>query len=393
MVSNAFIVMQIGDPDLDHVCESAIVPAIEQNGLSPKRVDKHNQGGLLKSEIVQFLTESTIIVADLTNERPNCYLEIGYAMGLNRFRHVILTVREDHMPDSTNYKKEGPKVHFDLIGYEILQWAANDLDGFREELSKRISRRMASIPNVQDGSVTAPPVIDHDWVDENREIALLSSTDTGVTGFLEVTAGIAWPKINRTQVELHSAATRAPLRLTGWPIGVVLNNVDDARPKAVGDAIVANVHTEDKMYDYWSVRRNGDFYFLGSFREDERDSSSLAFDLRILRVTEAFLYLARLYTGLQVDPTTSLELGFSHTGLKGRKLSSSNVQRRVGAHGPAIEDSCVTRVESSIDRIEVELVALVKQVLSELFVLFDFFQLDDVVYEEIVDGIVEGRTP
>lgn len=43
-------------------------------------MDRHNEGDLLKCEIVQFIERSQIIVADVTNERPNCYLETGYAM-------------------------------------------------------------------------------------------------------------------------------------------------------------------------------------------------------------------------------------------------------------------------------------------------------------------------
>ena len=50
--------MQIGNPELDQVCEQAIVPAMKARGLDPKRVDKHNQGGLLKSEIVSFIENS-----------------------------------------------------------------------------------------------------------------------------------------------------------------------------------------------------------------------------------------------------------------------------------------------------------------------------------------------
>ena len=86
-MKTSFIVMQIGNLELDTVCEKAIVPALKNCGLDPKRVDKHNQGGLLKSEIVNFIESAVIIVADLTNERPNCYLEIGYAMGLDKFRN------------------------------------------------------------------------------------------------------------------------------------------------------------------------------------------------------------------------------------------------------------------------------------------------------------------
>src|SRR3990172_80000 len=113
-MADPFIIMQIGNADLGRVCATCIVPAIEACGMSAKRVDKHNQGGLLKSEIIKFIESAEIIVAELTNARPNCYLEIGYAMGIDKFRNLILTAREDHNPESANYNKGGPKIHFDL---------------------------------------------------------------------------------------------------------------------------------------------------------------------------------------------------------------------------------------------------------------------------------------
>ena len=140
----AFIIMRIGNPELDAVCKEVIVPALKKCDFDPKRVDKHNVGRLLKSEIVEFIESSDIIVADLTHERPNCYLEVGYAMGLDKFRNLILTAREDHSQDSPNYKKGGPKIHFDLSGYDILFWNPKDLSKFKEELVKRIKRRLAT---------------------------------------------------------------------------------------------------------------------------------------------------------------------------------------------------------------------------------------------------------
>ena len=141
----AFIIIQIGNPDLDMACKEAIVPALKSCNLDPKRVDKHNEGRLLKSEIVGFIESSDIIIADITNERPNCYLEVGYAMGLDKFRNLILTARENHNQDSPNYKKGGPKIHFDLSGYDILFWEPNNFNKFREELEKRVRRRLATL--------------------------------------------------------------------------------------------------------------------------------------------------------------------------------------------------------------------------------------------------------
>jgi hypothetical protein len=138
----AFVIMQIGNPGLDAVYERVMVPALRACGLDAKRVDRHNAGGLLHSEIIAFIEESDILVADLTHERPNCYLEVGYAMGAGRFTNLILTAREDHNNDSPEHRPGGPKVHFDLVGYDILFWAPGRLDAFRGELEKRVQRRL-----------------------------------------------------------------------------------------------------------------------------------------------------------------------------------------------------------------------------------------------------------
>jgi hypothetical protein len=140
--AHTFVIMQIGNAELDRVYERAIVPAIEDCGLVARRVDRHNQGGLLHSEIVAFIEDSEILVADLTNERPNCYLEIGYALGARRALRLVLTAREDHQADSPNHRPGGPKVHFDLSGYDILFWHPDRLDAFRAELGRRIGRRL-----------------------------------------------------------------------------------------------------------------------------------------------------------------------------------------------------------------------------------------------------------
>ena len=67
-MATGFIIMQIGNDDLDRMCEQALVPALGSCGLDAKRVDKHNEGALLKSEIIEFIERAEIIIADLTNE-------------------------------------------------------------------------------------------------------------------------------------------------------------------------------------------------------------------------------------------------------------------------------------------------------------------------------------
>lgn len=52
-MDEVFIIMQIGNEELDRLCDEAMVAAIEDAGFAARRVDRHNTGDLLKSEIVQ----------------------------------------------------------------------------------------------------------------------------------------------------------------------------------------------------------------------------------------------------------------------------------------------------------------------------------------------------
>lgn len=399
MPTQAFIIMQIGHPVLDAMCREAIVPALKSCGLNPKRVDKHNQGGLLKSEIIRFIESSDIIVADLTNERPNCYLEIGYAMGVDKFKNLILTARHDHNPDSPHHKPGGPRIHFDLAGYDILFWDPSNLAEFSKELTKRVQRRLAIITTQAAG---APLPWDGDWIDGQRSLAKEGHARVGLPGSFEFRLALPHPKPQFEHQQLRDASERAQIHTFGWPLGIVLDKPQYLpRPRADGISAEVEIKTFKMLsytkssYDYWSLRRNGDFYLLKTLYEDERHPDEprvLFFNTRIVRITEVFLYCARLYGTLGVDPTTQVSVAIRHSALRGRVLSSSNPARSVWAKQPSEEDVSETILSSPLGAIESDLVDLVKQVARPLLVLFEFFELSDPVYEQIVNDYVAGKT-
>ncbi len=384
----AFIIMQIGNPQLDAVHYEVMVPAVKACDLDPKRVDKHNEGRLLKSEIVDFIESSDIIVADLTNERPNCYLEIGYAMGIDKFRNLILTAREDHHPDSLNYRRDGPKIHFDLSGYDILFWDPNDLPTFRSELESRMRRRQA---------ILAPKVVapstpwDQEWISENYKIRIEGLKQSGKTGFMEVRFAVADSSLNVPQSKLLEAAEQAQIHTFGWPLGIVLSSNED-RPRPKTDGIVAEVAVGPKgRYDYWMLRRNGDFYLLKSLFEDERQPNQIFFNTRIVRITEALLYCGRLYTRLGLPAETTINIGVRHGGLKGRVLGAVGNRELWPIKQTITENEIYTEVATTLEGIERDLVDLVESLTQPLFVLFDFFDLSREVLEDIVNKFVEGK--
>jgi hypothetical protein len=137
-----FVIMQIGSDELDGVYERAIAPALLACGIEPNRVDRHNRGGLLVSEIIAFIEAAEVVVADLTHERPNCYLEVGYMLGAGKLINLLLTARADHDSESPTHRPGGPRVHFDLAGFDILFWRLERLEDFRRELEKRVRRRL-----------------------------------------------------------------------------------------------------------------------------------------------------------------------------------------------------------------------------------------------------------
>lgn len=389
----AFVIMQIGHPELDALCETSIFPAIRACGLDPRRVDRHNEGGLLKSEIVRFIQESDILIADLTNERPNVYLEVGYAMGLDKFRSLIPTVREDHFSDSPNYVLGGPKIHFDLAGYDVLRWSAADLDRFRAELEQRIRRRQAILAPGQ--PVTPAVVWDPTWIASQRATALEGLAALGRQGHMEVRAALQPPKPSKTQVELNQAARNAQIETFGWPIAVYLD-VEGSRPRPRADGIAASIATGSKdSFDYWAIRTNGDFYFLGSLFEDERRREQagqfLYFDTRINRVTEALLYCIRLYSGLGVDRSARVSIGIRHGGLRGRFWDAASPRRFVRKGRTTEEDSIDVETVGTLDEIEGQLVDRVIELTAPLFRVFDFAEVDRTIYEAIVNSFVAGQ--
>ncbi len=391
-MSTAFVVMQIGDSELDHLFDTVIQPAIESAGLQAKRVDRHNEGGLLKSEIIEFLKKSEIIIADLTNERPNVYLEVGYAMGIDKFRNLILTCRSDHLPGNAGWRPDGPKIHFDLAGYEILLWEPSEPDSFRQQLEGRIRQRRTRLSPVAQADT---PVLDMEWVRAHQETASRQMAETGFKTYMEASFGIAAPKPDHSPSELLSAASESMVRTFGWPIGLVVQDVPEYQPRPRSDGIVAELKRAgefpDSYYDYWALRRNGDFFLRKSLFEDKRDPTAIFFNTRIARNTELLMYALKLYHRLGIDPSTGFVLELRYGGLNGRILRTSSPNRHMFGSRKCSEDQITTSYNGSLHEVEGSLAEVVKQLTAPMLALFDFFELDNSIYQEIVEAYVDGR--
>src|SRR5262249_34732793 len=130
---------------------------------------------------------------------------------------------------------------------------------------------------------------------------------------------------------------------------------------------------------------------LQSFFELNRRAGEVFFDTRIVRVTECLMFLERLYKGLGAPTDAKLGVRIIHRGLKGKKLTVGSVNRIFFRQGASVEDVSSSEITTNLGTMSDTRVDDVRKILEPMFLLFDFAQISNKVYAEIVRGFENGR--
>jgi hypothetical protein len=80
----AFVVMQFNTTEYDALFNDVIIPVCESEGFKVYRADFTKRPGLVIADIVKHLTESAVIIAEVTPVNGNVYYEVGYADALKK---------------------------------------------------------------------------------------------------------------------------------------------------------------------------------------------------------------------------------------------------------------------------------------------------------------------
>jgi MinD-like ATPase involved in chromosome partitioning or flagellar assembly len=256
-----------------------------------------------------------------------------------------------------------------------------------------------------EGETLAPPPtptprkIDERWLGRHLQSAHDGLAEAGKKGFMEI---CHYPRdfpLEKSQSELLLAARQAQVRTSGWPIGPVLDNRENARPRAMNDGIAATVSVETpyrpgRLFDHWALSLKGDFYSLSSFLEDMGgEQLVIHFDTQIRRATEALLHCAALYRALGVDPAAQVDMSVRFGGLRNRILGSAAPTRRLFEEKENTTEAEVrAAVVVRLSAVESTLVETVKKLCAPLFAVFDFATISDDAYRQIVTDFVNGKT-
>ncbi|MGC4121002.1 MAG: hypothetical protein QM765_41780 [Myxococcales bacterium] len=100
-----FVAMPFTD-GFEDVWQFGIYETVRRCGYVCERVDESAFAGAIMDRIQDGIRAADFVVADLSEERPNVYLEVGYAWGIGK--PVVLTARE------------GTRLHFDLAHHKCL---------------------------------------------------------------------------------------------------------------------------------------------------------------------------------------------------------------------------------------------------------------------------------
>lgn len=103
----AFVVMQFSQP-YNELYTQVIKPICQEFGIESIRGDETFGPGIIIGDIERQVSQSKVVIAEITPSNPNVYYEVGYAHALNKPTILIA--------------EKGASLPFDLSPFRVLQY-------------------------------------------------------------------------------------------------------------------------------------------------------------------------------------------------------------------------------------------------------------------------------
>jgi len=124
----AFVAMPFEEP-FNSMYREVIQPEGERLGLDVVRVDELTGPGIIFEDIKREISESKVVIAEITAPNQNVFYELGYAHALNK--PTILLARR------------GRELPFDIRSYRVIFY--DDTIGGKPEVERNLTKHLRSV--------------------------------------------------------------------------------------------------------------------------------------------------------------------------------------------------------------------------------------------------------
>lgn len=142
-----FVISPIGAPDSpvrkrsDQILKHLIEPVVSELDYEAVRADKISKPGIITSQIINYVIDASLVIADLTGHNPNVFYELAVRHAIKK--PVIQII------------KKGEKIPFDVSTTRTIQIDHKDLDSV-DEAKKELRRQIKALE--KDSTLVDSPI-------------------------------------------------------------------------------------------------------------------------------------------------------------------------------------------------------------------------------------------
>ncbi|MEW6202447.1 MAG: hypothetical protein AB1546_10750 [bacterium] len=131
-MSTCYVIQPFDNDVYDKRFDETISPAIKKAGLNPYRVDRDPSSTILFQDIENGINNASVCLADITEDNPNVWFELGFAKAMQK---------EIVMICSSERERRDKKFPFDIQHRSIIVYKTDTPSDF-EKLSNDIIKKI-----------------------------------------------------------------------------------------------------------------------------------------------------------------------------------------------------------------------------------------------------------